>query len=133
MSNCQNCFRPFSQDGELDRVKYQLHYRNHVIATIEENDADFPTFFGSYTLAADIEAPELADVRDYIEYSIRIWPLIEQDRLEESPLDEDQRFIDLIETDEWSLTEVESQKRISILIPIFCTNNGINWRLNPDL
>lgn len=98
---------------------------------VEEKDADFPTFFGEYRLLNEIESPELAHVRAYIDYSVRVWPLIEEDRVDEISSAEEATFMDLIESEEWFLVEVDSGRRIGILIPIFCTGNRVSWRLNP--
>jgi hypothetical protein len=114
-------------------VKYHLHYKESVIATVEDVEADFPTFFGHYELAPTVSTPALAHIQAYIDYSVRVWPLIEQDRCDEIDLAEEQAFTDLIESSDWILVEAVTANRIPILIPVFCTDNGINWRLNPSV
>ena len=71
-----------------------------MIATVHEEDADFPTFFGRYTLQPVIDAPELAHVRAYVDYSVRVWPLIEQDRFNDPAMSEEEEYIDLIDSSE---------------------------------
>lgn len=61
-------------------MKYQLFYQGYLIAAVEEDDADFPTFFGHYRLEPTADHPELARVRAYVDYSVRVWPLIVQNR-----------------------------------------------------
>ena len=111
---------------------YQLLYKDHVIAEITAEDSDFPTFFGKYTLSAGLDQlPEMTQVLSYIDYSVRIWPLIEEDRTDEIDYDEENQFIDLIESEDWWLLD-ENGEKTGILIPVFCTDNGINWRLDPS-
>jgi hypothetical protein len=112
-------------------LRYQLYFGSHAIAVVKEKDADFPTYFGEYRLLNEIGSPELGRVRDYIDYSVRVWPQVEQDRMEESSLAEEETFMALIESEDWFLVEADSGRRIRILIPLFCTGNRMNWRLNP--
>jgi hypothetical protein len=79
-------------------VKYQLFYQQHLIATVEEDDADFPSFFGRYQLEPSADAPELAHVRAYLDYSVRVWPLIEQDRFDDPAMSEEEAYTDLIDS-----------------------------------
>ena len=114
-------------------MKYHLYHKENMIAVVEEDDADFPTFFGRYALSPSIDTPALSHIRFYVNYSVRVWPLIEQDRCDEIDVSEEQAFADLIESPDWNLVEAETGRRSPILIPIFCTDNRINWRLNPDV
>jgi hypothetical protein len=117
-------------------MKYQLLYQQHMIATVEEVNADFPSYFGHYRLEPAVDAPELVHVRAYIDFSVRVSPLRDQDRFDDpAMLQEEESFTDLIESPDWSLVEIETQQRTPILIPIFFTD-GVTWRLNlhyPDI
>lgn len=111
-------------------MKYQLFYQQHLIARIEEQNAEFPSFFGHYSLEPISDVPELARVRAYIDFCVRVSPLRKQERFDDPALSEESSFIGLIESPEWSLIETKTQRRIPILIPIFFTD-GVVWRLNP--
>ncbi|MBW1863885.1 MAG: hypothetical protein JRJ02_16215, partial [Deltaproteobacteria bacterium] len=76
--------------------------------------------------------PQLSHLLSYIDYSIRMWPLIEADRTDEIDYKEEAQFTYLIESGKWWLVD-QNEEKIGILIPVFCTENGVNWRLDPDV
>jgi len=51
--------------------------------------------------------------------------------MDEIDYEEEAQFADLIESGNWWLVD-QNGKRIAILIPVFCTDNQINWRLDPN-
>ncbi|PZD75449.1 hypothetical protein C1752_00020 [Acaryochloris thomasi RCC1774] len=108
-----------------------LLYRDHIIATLNEQDADFPTFWGTINLSAmDPETPVI--VREYIEWSITTWPKIESDTYTADDAEiEEQKFGNLIQSSDWWL-EGTDKERIPILIPCFQSNNEANWRIDPS-
>ena len=113
-------------------MKYQLLYGDHVIAEVIVEDSDFPTFFGKYTLTEGLDQlSDLTHLLSYIEYSVRVWPLYEEDRTDEIDYKEEEQFTDLIESGDWWLLDQNGHKT-GILIPVFCTNSAINWRLDPE-
>ncbi|OZG69929.1 hypothetical protein BTA51_28675 [Hahella sp. CCB-MM4] len=105
----------------------ELRWKEKLVATIDLEDQDFPTFFGRYSLCDT--APDI--IQQYVEFSGRTWPQIEEGNFTEEYYAEEEKFIDLIEDSEWCLVD-ESGKIEPILIPVFCTDNGVNWRLDPD-
>lgn len=106
---------------------YQLLYDGNLLGTITEEDSDFPTVFGSYALDAEAGTrPGLERAVEYVEWCVRTWPLIEQNRYDEVAAEEDQ-FMDLIESDGWVL-RADDGREVPILIPVFCTDNKLNWR-----
>lgn len=113
-------------------MKYQLFYQQHLIATVEETNAEFPSFFGDYQLEPIADVPELAHVRAYIDFCVRVSALREQERFDDPALSEEELFTDLIESPDWSLVETKTQQRIPILIPIFFTD-GVTWSLNTNI
>lgn len=63
---------------------YTLLFDGHELGTVAEDDFEFPTFFGRFELATDSNGEsELGHVLEYVEYSIKTWPLIMEDRLHE--------------------------------------------------
>ena len=113
-------------------MNYKLLYGDHIIGDVKEDDSDFPTFFGKYKLISGLQKkPALAHIVSYVDYSIRVWPLIEADRMDAIDYEEEAQFMDLIESGNWWLVD-QNGKRIAILIPVFGTDNYINWRLDPD-
>ena len=102
------------------------------IARIKRDNADFPAFFGSYDLIerSDADATQ-RHIEEYIAMSVRVWPLIEADKYDAEAQEEEELFLDLIESDKWALVD-DQGRRTPILIPVFETNGRINWRLNPD-
>ncbi len=111
-------------------MRYQLFYQQHLIASIEEKNAEFPSFFGHYRLEPFADVRELAHVQAYIDFCVRVSPLREQERFDDPALAAEESFKELIESPDWSLVETEAQKRIPIIIPIFFTD-GVVWSLNP--
>jgi hypothetical protein len=115
-----------------ERMNYQLLYKDHVIADVTAEDSDFPSFFGKYTLSPELDhIGAMTHVLSYIDYSVRVWPLIEEDRTDEIDYEVENKFIDLIDSEDWWLLD-ENGEKTGILIPVFCTDNGINWRLDPS-
>src|SRR6476646_7142492 len=112
-------------------MRYQLFYQQHPIAAVEETNSEFPSYFGHYRLEPTADVPELAHVRAYIDFCVRVSPLWEQERFNDPALLEEETFTDLIDSPDWSLVEITTQQRIPILIPMFFTDNGMTWRLNP--
>jgi hypothetical protein len=109
-------------------MTYQVFYQQHLIAKIEETNSEFPSCFGHYRLEPIADLPELAHVRAYIDFCLRVSPLRKQERFEDPALAEES-FIDLIDSADWSLVETKTQQRTPILIPIFFTD-GVTWRPN---
>ena len=112
-------------------MRYQLFYRQHLIATVEEENSEFPSCFGHYWLEPITDVPELAHVRAYIDFCLRVSPLREQERFDDPALAEEESFKDLIDSPDWSLVETKTQQRTPIIIPIFFTD-GVVWSLNLD-
>lgn len=110
-------------------MRYQLFYQQHLIATVEETNSEFPRRFGHYWLESIADVPELTHVRAYIDFCVRVSPLREQDRFDDPALAEEKSFIDLIDSPDWSLVETKTQHRTPILIPIFFTD-GVTWQPN---
>ncbi|MEM7604666.1 MAG: hypothetical protein AAF411_04855 [Myxococcota bacterium] len=113
---------------------WSLVFGDMPIATIVQDDADFPTLFGTYTLTEGAErsaegAERTAEgerIHAYIAMSIRVFPLYEEGRDDEAA-DEEEAFMDLIESEQWALIDAEGQRR-SILIPVFSPGGRVNWR-----
>ena len=114
-------------------MKYQLFYQQHMIATIEEDSADFPAFFGRYRLEPIVDISELAHLRAYIEFSVRVDPLRDQERFDDPAMSEQEAFTDLIDSPDWSLVETRTRRRIPLLIPMFCAESGVICRLNTSI
>ena len=113
-------------------MTYRLLHGERVIAEVIPLEQDFPGFYGRYALRPEVgEDPELAHLAAYVEFCLRISPLVDADRTDEIDLDEEARFTDLIESDRWWLLDEEGE-RTAILVPVFYTGNGISWRLDTD-
>ena len=113
-------------------MKYRLLHGESAIADVSPLAEDFPGFHGRYALRPEVgEDPDLAHVAAYVEFCLRISPLVEADRLDEVDLDEEARFTDLIESDRWWLLG-EDGERTAILVPVFFPDDGISWRLDTD-
>ena len=108
-------------------MRYQLFFQQHPIAAVEETNSEFPSCFGHYRLEPIADVPELAHVRAYIDFCVRVSPLREQERFDDPALAEEESFTDLIDSPDWSLVETETQQRTPILIPIFFSD-GVTWR-----
>ncbi len=108
-------------------MRYQLFYQQHPIAAVEEAHSEFPSCFGHYRLEPIADVPELAHVRAYIDFCVRVSPLREQERFDDPALAEEESFTDLIDSTDWSLVETETQQRTPILIPVFFPD-GVTWR-----
>ena len=108
-----------------------LYYGKTPIAQIKETDRDFPTLSGSFQLLDEFEESREMKLKEYIDYSIEVWPFIEEDRIDSVDWSETEKvFSDLIESPHWWMRRGDTF--IPILIPIFCTRGRINWRFDPD-
>jgi hypothetical protein len=111
-------------------MHYRLLFGATPIGEIHKDDADFPTFFGRIEFLPSLRSlPELRDVLEYVNYSLRAWPLIEQDRFDDPVFDEEFQHRAVINSEKWCLLDGRGN-RIPILVPIFCTGNRVNWRLD---
>jgi hypothetical protein len=114
---------------------YRLFFGDLEIATVAEEDADFPNVWGTYSLTlGDRSTPEIQKIVKYIEYSIASSRIGEesdygQESIDFETQDEDQ-FLDLIDSDDWYFTEDGTGKRYYLLIPIFHSDRDIGWRWN---
>ena len=79
-------------------MRYQLFYRQQLIATVEETNSEFPSCFGHYRLEPIADVAELAHVQAYIDFCVRVSPLREQERFDDPALAEEVSFTDLIES-----------------------------------
>src|ERR1051325_8503838 len=95
-------------------MTYQLFYQRHLIATVEEANSEFPSCFGHYRLEPITDLPELAHVRAYVDFCVRVSPLREQERFDNPAFAEEELFIDLIDSSDWSLVETKTQQRTPI-------------------
>jgi len=109
---------------------YRLFFRDLYLGVVVQDDFDFPNLFGTFTLADKVGEDELSrHLLNYIEQSIIGNGLMEDDKMDEWEKFENalsERFLDLIETDDWYL--MADGKREPIMIPIFCRDKGIVWR-----
>jgi hypothetical protein len=114
-------------------MRFTLLFGEWELGSVHEDDADFPTFFGNYELSPELaNVPQLRHLLDYVAFSIKRWPLIEADRLDEAIGREEEQFIDLVESEAWALRD-EAGALTPILIPNFGTAGQICWRLNPTI
>ena len=108
----------------------RLLYKTYYVAEVEEEGRDFPDCFGRFQLAPDIASVAEGKIKEYVDYSIATWPLIEANRPDEIDFaHEEIRFGQLIDPSEWWLES--GDQRVPILIPNFCTDGRINWRFDP--
>ena len=105
----------------------KIIWKETEIARVEAEGGDFPTFFGRFTLCENIPANTMS----YVDFCERTWPLIEDGKFTDEYYEEEALYIDLIENNEWWLENEKGQKE-PILIPVFCTNREVNWRLDPS-
>ena len=109
-------------------MKYDLWFGESKLASVTRTGADFPSLWGEYQLEEGIrEDDRLRHVVEYIDYSIRTAPLFEAARPHVPRVDEEDNFIDLIESKQWFLLD-EKGEREPILIPIFHSERDIGWR-----
>ena len=116
-------------DGK--KMNQTLLYGEYIIATLNESHADFPSYWGNIDLSPmDPETPAI--IREYIAWSIAIWPKIESDTYTaDDAAIEEQKFGNLIQSSDWWLACAE-KIRIPILTPCFQSKNEATWRLDPS-
>ena len=102
-----------------------IWYKEIKIAKLDSEDCDFPTFYGKCELLRNI--PE--DIKKYIDFCIRTWPLIENDNLNDKYYQEEATFVGFIDSSDWWVTE-DGGNKIPILVPIFTSDSGVSWRLD---
>ncbi len=110
--------------------QYRLFYQDVEIGRVIQEDKDFPNLFGTFLPIVENDQPPLPDmIQQYIAYSIAADQLMQEGKQEEWGKfagDNEPRFLDLIESDDWHLMDGGTVE--PILIPNFCQNNGIVWR-----
>lgn len=112
-------------------MKYRLIFGAVALAEIEEDGSDFPTFFGKVVyLPRESDDKALDRVYRFIDYSIRVWPLMEADQFDDPAFKEEANHAGVINSDDWWL-EDDNGVRTPILAPMFCTDGRINWRPDP--
>lgn len=112
----------------------KLHFEYILIGEIENVDAEFPGFYGNFTLLLDITDDFSAQILNYINFSKRYADFFVQEHLTDSDLEqellrEENEYLHLINSENWYIIDPDGNK-IKILVPIFDTNNGIIWRIN---
>lgn len=114
------------------KQQYRLFYRDTEIGDIIQEDADFPSMFGTFRPAAESHGDAIRGrMQQYIDYSVAADQLLQEGKEEEWERfcsENEPQFLDLIETDDWHLSEEGTVE--PILIPNFCQNDGIVWRWN---
>jgi hypothetical protein len=109
-------------------IKYDLCFGESRLASVTRTGADFPNLWGEFRLKESIrEDDRLRHVVDYIDYSIRTAPLAEADQQDDARNAEEEKFIDLIDSNQWFLVDEKGQRE-PILIPIFHSEREIGWR-----
>jgi hypothetical protein len=117
---------------------YQLFFGDIEIATVIETGADFPNLWGTYILTlGDRSTPEIQKITKYIEYSIASSRIGEASDYGQESIDFDaaneDRFLDLIESDDWYFIEDGTGSKYYLLIPLFHSDRDIGWRWNFDV
>ena len=109
-------------------MSYTLFYKKLKIASISNISEDFPNLSGNYILAEDIESKNNF-LLQYINYSITASKLMEEniEEWEEYILQEEAKYIDIIESNEWLLVGQNTEKH-QVLVPVFCYDNSLVWR-----
>ncbi len=111
-------------------VRYQLLFGEEILGEVLELERDFPSFHGSFDESAALSSKQsLSLVSDYIDYSRRVWPLVEADQMDDPAFEDEHRFTELIESAKWALLDADGE-RIPILIPIFTSDQQLIWRLD---
>ncbi len=112
--------------------RYRLFYRDIELGEVGEEDSDFPNLFGSFHPIAFDNQTLLSDhLQRYIAYSIAADGLMQEgneDEWDKFAAENEAQFLDLIETDDWHLSD--EGRIVGILIPNFCQNSKIVWRWN---
>ncbi len=108
-------------------MKFKLFYKDLEIASVKQVSQDFPNLSGTYTLIATNSEDSL--IIQYINYSIQASILMEEntEKWEAFMEQEEHRYNQLIESQDWVL-EAENKDKQNIIIPVFCYNNEIVWR-----
>lgn len=119
-------------------MSYELYFSDTKVGTIEYLESDFPSLYGQiifdekYLISNE---PEISRVKQYLKLqaeSCRFLDIEHEQTVEtelekiNSKLDE---YMDLIETDEWYLVDIDRRKHC-ILSPIIRLDNEVTWRWN---
>ncbi len=111
-------------------MKYELYFKELKVASVAHSNSDFPNLSGRYSLALDLEKKNKL-IHEYIVYSVQASIFMDEDeeRWQEFMEEEEHKFFDLIECDDWKLISEKGELH-PILIPNFIHNNEIVWRWN---
>lgn len=115
----------------VSHKRYTLYFGALELGTVEEQDADFPNLWGHFHANADVNARVAPHLRDFIAYSVEADRLMQRDEdlWDEYLRKHEERFTDLIESNEWALVASDGTRQ-PILAPNFCADGGIIWRWN---
>jgi hypothetical protein len=109
-------------------IPLKLYYKTGYIADLSNSNIEFPRSDSVYKLAENVDSLML----DFINYSIEYSKLVnmENDKALELFLEkEEPKYLELIESSEWSIVDSEGLIH-PILAPIFHLDNSIVWMLN---
>ena len=116
-------------------TQYRLFYKEVNLGEFISGDSDFPNMSGKFHSRAEADHETTRrHVHHYIEYCIAADKLMHSgdDAAWEEFIEKNEaQFLDLIETDDWTLRD--ENEVIPILVPVFYQNNEVVWRLNSGL
>ena len=110
-------------------MRYKLFYGDVHLGDITEEDADFPNLFGTFQPSDASDHPETRRrIDEYVGYSVEADRLIDEPDVYDTFVEaHEERFLDLIESEDWWLEDGRGQ-RSPILVPNFCRDSGVVWR-----
>ena len=109
---------------------YRLFYGELELGTITRTGGDFPWNWGRFEQVFDPAGSDLArHIEAYMQLGAQKYPHIEAEDFEALHVLEEEierRFLDLIESEQWTL--LDGEDRWSIMVPEFPEGNRIAWR-----
>lgn len=114
----------------------KLYFEMTLIGDIESTESEFPSFNGNFTQTL-VSTDQISNhIINYIDFSKRYTDFYMNeeevpDDLEQKLLDEEEKYVDLINSNSWHIIDSTGVKT-KILVPTFDSQNIINWRLNVE-
>ncbi len=106
--------------------QYNLFYNEIFIGKIEVKVHSLPNTYGKLQLNSLNKNDKLCQhIWGYIQYCMEIDKLYQENKEDEIDFDEQEKYIDLIDSEDWYLQDEKGNKD-SILIPVFGTDNYVN-------
>ncbi|MBW1800112.1 MAG: hypothetical protein JRJ85_05210 [Deltaproteobacteria bacterium] len=118
-------------------MRYRLCYKHINIGIVEQKDSDFPNMLGDFQYSLSFHNssdPLLERLREFVRIAQQEADLAVRESDEENEDEwnqlalEQEKYRDLIESDDWYLINIDTNEKEPILSPLLNRDGTIIWR-----